>query len=277
MQAKAVFLDIDGTYLDPSQQVPPSAADAVRAARRNGHQVFLCSGRSHAEIGDEITTAGFDGIIAAGGTDVSYRGEVLQRLTFPRMVLADALTYLDGLGISYILESAAGLFGNRGCRRHLAQLKFPNATAEELDRLATDPGSALKPIIEDQPLVREDINKIILLGSATTPDQIRQVFAGRLDVVAGTIPHYGPTMCELTLPGVNKATAIQLILDRAGIGQPDSIAFGDGTNDFEMIRFVGIGVAMADGNPELIAAADLVAPPAKDDGLAHGFADLGLV
>lgn len=50
MISYAVFLDIDGTYLDSSRQVPASAAEAVRTARAKGHRVFLCTGRSLAEI-----------------------------------------------------------------------------------------------------------------------------------------------------------------------------------------------------------------------------------
>ena len=73
---KMVFLDVDGTYL-AGGVVPPSASDAVRAARANGHQVLLCTGRPLVQIFDEITEAGFDGVIASAGGMVTYRGETL--------------------------------------------------------------------------------------------------------------------------------------------------------------------------------------------------------
>ena len=51
---KIIFLDIDGTLV--SAMAPPSAlaASAVRAARANGHKVFLCTGRNMPIIGDDI-------------------------------------------------------------------------------------------------------------------------------------------------------------------------------------------------------------------------------
>ena len=46
---KLIFLDVDGTLTPAGTNVPPqSALDAIRAARNNGHRVFLCTGRNPA-------------------------------------------------------------------------------------------------------------------------------------------------------------------------------------------------------------------------------------
>ena len=45
MEKRLIFLDIDGTLIEPGRMEPPaSAVDAVRKARANGHKVFLCTG-----------------------------------------------------------------------------------------------------------------------------------------------------------------------------------------------------------------------------------------
>ena len=49
----------------------------------------------------------------------------------------------------------------------------------------------------------------------------------------------------------------------------EAIAFGDGTNDLTMLRQAGIGVAMANAAPEVLAAADLTAPSNQADGVAR--------
>ena len=42
---KLIFLDIDGTLTTPGSNEPPqSALDAIKAAQKKGHKVFLCSG-----------------------------------------------------------------------------------------------------------------------------------------------------------------------------------------------------------------------------------------
>ena len=81
----------------------------------------------------------------------------------------------------------------------------------------------------------------------------------------------------MSLPGIHKATAIALVLAHLGIAREDTIAFGDSTNDLEMIQFVATGVAMADAHPDVLAASDRITPSSADDGLALAFAELGLI
>ena len=51
MNGKLLFLDIDGTLTEPGYNVPPaSALDAIRKAQKNGHKVYLCSGRNKAML-----------------------------------------------------------------------------------------------------------------------------------------------------------------------------------------------------------------------------------
>lgn len=49
-----LFLDVDGTLINYKAQIPSSAKEAVIAARKNGHFVFLCTGCSKQEILEDI-------------------------------------------------------------------------------------------------------------------------------------------------------------------------------------------------------------------------------
>ena len=51
---RIIFVDVDGTLVDYDNVLPSSAITAIRAARDAGHQVFLSTGRSRAEIYPEI-------------------------------------------------------------------------------------------------------------------------------------------------------------------------------------------------------------------------------
>lgn len=46
---KIIFMDVDGTLVDYEGRLPDSARDAVRQARKNGHKVYICTGRSEPE------------------------------------------------------------------------------------------------------------------------------------------------------------------------------------------------------------------------------------
>ena len=58
--------------------------------------------------------------------------------------------------------------------------------------------------------------------------------------------------------GVNKATGIEQVMAHHGITRDEVMAFGDSMNDYEIIRFVGTGCAMANGRPALKAVANRV-------------------
>lgn len=258
---RLVFLDIDGTYLADGV-VPPSAADAVRAARAAGHKVLLCTGRSLAQIFPDITEAGFDGIVASGGGMVRYGEHELASVTFSREALARAVTWLDERGIDYWLETDTGLV----------------ASANLAERLRTLPDQPYlrAPMAPMSGVDRDDVRKVLFLGSETPLAAVEAAFAGVLDVIPGTIPALGPTMGELAVVGVHKAAGIEAVVQHLGLTQADTIGFGDGMNDLEMLEWVGVGVAMGDAPDAVKTVADLVVAPAVDGGLAEGFRQLGL-
>ena len=67
------------------------------------------------------------------------------------------------------------------------------------------------------------------------------------------------------------------ILARYGLTAEEAIAFGDSENDLEMLRAAGIGVAMGNGTPEALEAADYVTGDCDDDGLLHALEHFGLI
>lgn len=278
MRSRAVFLDIDGTYLNERGLVPDSAAAAVRAARRNGHQVFLCTGRATAQVWDHITEAGFDGVIASSGAYVQYRGETLFHQSLPRPVVEHVVAFLSEHGIDFFLEANSGMYGTPGTRqRIMAAVYGEEADPAVVADLSVGFGQFIERFIVDQSLIRDDINKVSFLGSPMAIDRIRAEFAGELDIVPGTVAKFGPNSGEMSLPGIHKATAIEMVLAHAGIAWDDTIAFGDSTNDIEMIQFVAMGVAMADARPDVLRVSDMITPPAGEDGLSQGFTVLGLI
>lgn len=278
MARKAVFLDVDGTFVTYRGVVPPSAQEAVVAARANGHQVFLCTGRSTAELWDEILEPGFDGVIAAAGGYVEYAGEVLLHRSVPVEVVRRVVAFFDRHGADYFLESNSGLYGSPNSRQRLSELLFGGVTDEDvLAELERGLGGFLDSLVVDADLARSDINKISFLDSDLTLEAIRAEFDGVLHVIPATVPMFGPGSGEMSIPGIHNATAIELLIEHAGIPREHTIAYGDGLNDLEMLQYVEVGVAMGNAHPAVRAVADRVTTAADADGIALGFAALGLV
>ena len=74
---RTVFLDVDGTLVTYENVLPDSAVWAIREARRAGHRVYACTGRSRAEMPEAIWAIGLDGMIGGNGAYVEDDGEVL--------------------------------------------------------------------------------------------------------------------------------------------------------------------------------------------------------
>ncbi len=67
------------------------------------------------------------------------------------------------------------------------------------------------------------------------------------------------------------------MLEKLGIQKKNSYAFGNGTNDLEMISYVGAGVAMGEAVPELKAIADYITTSCSENGILDGLIELGLL
>lgn len=78
-----------------------------------------------------------------------------------------------------------------------------------------------------------------------------------------------PANLEINAPGATKGDALTELCRMLDIPVEETAAFGDGTNDLSMIRTAGTGVAMANGDAAVLAAADLTAPTNQEDGVAR--------
>jgi hydroxymethylpyrimidine pyrophosphatase-like HAD family hydrolase len=67
---------------------------------------------------------------------------------------------------------------------------------------------------------------------------------------------------------MNKAVGLAWLADHLGVKPAEVMAVGDNDNDAEMLRWAGLGVAMADGSPAALRAADATVPPVSQDGAA---------
>ena len=83
-----------------------------------------------------------------------------------------------------------------------------------------------------------------------------------------TIVPSHPLFVEGIPHGMSKAAGVSWLATHLGIEREAVMAVGDYNNDVEMLEWAGLGVAMADGSPAALAAADEVVPPQAEDGAA---------
>jgi hydroxymethylpyrimidine pyrophosphatase-like HAD family hydrolase len=86
---------------------------------------------------------------------------------------------------------------------------------------------------------------------------------------AGTSAATYPTILEIAAPGVTKAAALAQLCAQWSVEPADVVAFGDARNDLEMLAWAGVGYAVANAHPEVLAAAAHSVASNDEDGVAR--------
>lgn len=273
-----IFLDVDGTLVDYENRLPESAVRAIRTARQNGHRVYICTGRSKAEIYHDIWEIGLDGMIGGNGSYVESDGHLVMHRQITKEQCRRIVDWLQARGLEFYLESNNGLFASRNLEEK------GNPVIQEYSKRKKQEGADKATIrtvfpnmIFDGELYRDDLNKVsFILSDYQDYLDARDAFP---DLQAGTWGGKGETALfgDLGIRDINKAYGIEALLNYLHADAAATIAFGDAKVDIPMLEFCACGVAMGNGGAEIKQMADYVTDSVEADGLWNAFAKLGLL
>ncbi len=262
-----VFLDVDGTIAPLDAPIPQSAIDAIRIARQNGHKVFLCTGRSRAELQPNVMAIGFDGMVGCAGAFVDREGEQLFSAKLDDSSVAEIIEYFDRKHIHGFFQTPAVTYARKASLDLFATL-----TKTDGD------GFVIPGIVAKENLFEcHDVTKIFFISNDTPVKEIRKHFANRFMVIHNTIGLEEELSGELSQLGITKATGMEVVLKHYQLDRTHSIAVGDGYNDLEMIEYAGVGIAMGNAVDSLKQLADYVTDDIHVDGLAKAFKHMHLI
>lgn len=275
---KIIFLDVDGTLVDYENRLPESAVTAVRAARNNGHRVYICTGRSRAEVYPPLWEIGLDGMIGGNGSYVEDQGHVVMHQQITLEQCTRIVDWLHERKLEFYLESNNGLFASEqfAQKAQPAVREYSRRKGREGADSVTVEG-VFPDMIYGAELYRDDLNKVsYLLDSYQDYLDTKKQFA---DMENGTWGGAGKTALfgDIGVKGITKGNAISKLLAYLGAEQKDTIAFGDAKIDIPMLEYCKTGVAMGNGGAEIKQAADFVTDDVEEDGLYHAFVTLGLI
>ena len=247
--------DIDGTLLDSGNRLTPAVVRAIERVRQAGLRVCLASGRSGVLLEPIRRNLGLTTpFIACGGAYAAdpERGAVILDAPIPQESARRAVTVAraHGLGVLFEEPHAAWIEADADTTRRVLELTGGRVTPTA--DLLSQPGALPR--------------KITLMGGFEALQRTRRALDGRdpaLHVVFSTAVYL-----DITLPGVNKGTALERLTRYLGVPLERTVAIGDGPNDLEMFERAGLSVAMANAPPHVRAAAQWVAPAHDEDGVA---------
>ena len=276
--SKIVFIDVDGTLVDYDNLLPSSAVEAIRKARANGHKVYISTGRSRAEVYQEIWDIGLDGMIGGNGSYVEDNGQVVMHQLLTAEQSRRIVDWLHERKLEFYLESNNGLFASENFEtRGEPVMQEYSARKGQDDAAKMTVRKAFPEMIFGGELYRDDLNKVsFILESYDDFLAAKEAFP---DLQTGTWGGVGETALfgDLGVRGITKAHAIDELLKHIGGRIEDTIAFGDAKIDIPMFEYCAVGVAMGNGGEEIKAKADFVTDAVAGDGLAHALRRLGLI
>ena len=103
--SKVIFLDVDGTLCNYEGVIPESAKQAIKQARKNGHKVYICTGRSRAEVYQEIWDIGLDGMIGGNGSYVEDQSKSVYHKKLSETEERAVVDWLHERGLEFFLGS----------------------------------------------------------------------------------------------------------------------------------------------------------------------------
>lgn len=275
---KIIFLDVDGTLVDYENRIPESAVRAIRTARKNGHKVYVCTGRSKAEMQPELWKIGLDGMIGGNGSYVEDQGHVVMHQMITLEKCSAIVDWLHERNLEFYLESNQGLFASEHFeQRGEKTIQEYMRRKGETDVQKATVRNTFVGMVFDGELYRNDVNKIsYILNSYQDfldtrerfPDMQNGTWGGK-----GEIALFG----DIGVANITKAHAIEELLKYLGADKADTIAFGDAKVDIPMLEYCAFGVAMGNGGEEIKNMADYITDDVEEDGLYKAFEYLGLL
>lgn len=275
---KILLIDVDGTLVDYENNLPGSAVKAIQQARKNGHKVYICTGRSRAEVYENIWAIGLDGMIGGNGSYVEHQGCVVMHQLITAEQCRHIVDWLHERGLEFYLESNNGLFGSE---------RFAEAAQSAVQEYSKRKGKenaqqitvtdVFPEMIFGAELYRDDVNKVsfLLNGYEDYLDAVNEF----PDLKPGTWGGKGETALfgDLGVQNITKAHAIDVLLEAIGESKEETFAFGDAKIDIPMLEYCHVGVAMNSGGDEIKKMADYVTDDVDKDGLYKAFVHFGLI
>jgi hypothetical protein len=234
----------------------PRTIEAMRRAYDAGIAVIVVTGRMVKSVRQALAPAGIEApvICYQGAVVVDGDGTWLRHEPLPVDLARETIAALAEVGIAPNVYVEDELY---------VAADTPEARAySELNRIDFHVVGPLLDWLEQEP------TKLVAVGEPARLDELEPQFKERFgdrEFISKSLPHF----LEFAKKGVTKGAGLDFLSERLGFTKAQTIAFGDGENDLELVDWPDYGIAVGNAGERVKALARWVCPPAEDEGVAQ--------
>lgn len=259
MHQKLIALDLDGTTLNSDAQITLKTQQTLTELQNVGHIVSIVTGRPNR------LSEPFYQQLGLTSPMVNFNGALMH---IPGQAWAGEYQYTINKDIVFSLFQLKERFkiqmiAAEGKTMFLADQTYANTFSFFPTTLKSDE-------ILTRESLRQDPAAVTVFVERADQDALRAEILRQFPDVSVNTWGGLASVLEIVHHGIHKATGLAKLAAHYDIDQSDIIAFGDESNDLDMLAYAGTGVAMQNAIAPIKAIADDITPLTNaQDGVAN--------
>ena len=288
MEVKCIALDLDRTTLDSQGHLSEENRTVIESAVAAGVHVVVASGRSLDSLPEEITDiAGVRYAITSNGAavyDLCQR-KCLRQFKMTPASAEDILRHTEPERMKDVYGKAAEMSEAEMPEIEISYEAFIDGRAFAESRYVADPvrfGAMPRaipyiqitrmPVEYMKTFIREHKSELDCIDLVIKSEDMKHKLWENLqkNVRDVYITSSVRQLLEISHRDAGKESGAKFLLEYLGLTREELAAFGDGDNDSGLLKYAGIGFAVANASPECRDAADEIVASNDENGVAQG-------
>jgi Cof subfamily protein (haloacid dehalogenase superfamily) len=256
---QAVVFDLDGTLLNRNLEILTESKMVIRALKSNNVDIYLASGRSHHLMLAYAEELSIDTPLICCNGAYCFElkaNNMIHRLPIEKDLVLGLLSQCQSAHVSVRIATAENVYH---CDQLACDLFAPGkentqpVQSAKLHSIATYRSQTFSQMIALMPSLQ--VYKVVIETNNHLALNDLKVFCETHQL---NFTSSSKTTTDITQPQANKARALECLLKTKSYSLDDVVAFGNHSNDLELLASAGLGIAMENSPMELKQIANLV-------------------